>query len=570
MSSKTRIILVGSLSEPAAEPLRILADVFDVVEVADIGQAISRLREGGCGAVLCAGPTLPAGLEWGCPGWDARVLEDLPDGVCLVDADGKLVWVNPRFRQLCRREEVIGGGFYAALGTPEILGPDFSPLHTVLATGEASTTHLQVGEKNYFQLHVSPLKGLQGLGAKLVVVVRDVTPEMHQQQKLEAIHGAGIELTDLRPDEICDMTVQERVDLLKSNILHHTQAVLDFNVVEIRLLDQATGQLTPLLAEGLDFEAANRALWARTQDNGVTGFVAATGKSYLCEDALEDPLYLKAFEGARSSLTVPLMLHNQVIGTFNVESPQPRAFSENDLLFLEIYAGNVALALNTLDLLEAQGAAILQKGIEAIHRAVALPIDQILNDTVHVLEAYQGYDAAVIDRLKDILRKARDIRQLIHEVGKGLAPGDVIPTTIPAQPPRGFDDVRVLVVDSDAQILESAHSILEQHDCTVETARTGDQAVSMVRSCLDLAPYKIIISDVRLPDMSAHNLFVQLKAMLSGKVPMVLMQGFGYDPGHTIVKCRQDGLHPKALLYKPFLADQLLQVIETMLEWQKE
>ena len=161
-----------------------------------------------------------------------------------------------------------------------------------------------------------------------------------------------------------------------------------------------------MLAEGLDFEAANRKLWARTQDNGVTGFVAATGKSYLCEDALEDPLYLQAFEGARSSLTVPLMLHNQVIGTFNVESPQPRAFTEDDLLFLEIYAGNVALALNTLDLLEAQGAAILQKGIEAIHRAVALPIDQILNDTVHVLDAYQGYEAGIIDRLKDILRKS--------------------------------------------------------------------------------------------------------------------------------------------------------------------
>ena len=129
------------------------------------------------------------------------------------------------------------------------------------------------------------------------MVVRDITPEVHQQQKLEAIHRAGIELTDLRPDEIFDMTVQERADLLKSNILHHTQAVLDFNVVEVRLLDQATGELTPLLAEGLDFEAANRKLWARTQDNGVTGFVAATGKSYLCEDALEDPLYLQAIRG---------------------------------------------------------------------------------------------------------------------------------------------------------------------------------------------------------------------------------------------------------------------------------
>ncbi len=40
-------------------------------------------------------------------------------------------------------------------------------------------------------------------------------------------------------------------------------------------------------------EAANRALRADTIGNGVTGFVAATGKSYLCEDTSEDPLYLE-------------------------------------------------------------------------------------------------------------------------------------------------------------------------------------------------------------------------------------------------------------------------------------
>ena len=34
----------------------------------------------------------------------------------------------------------------------------------------------------------------------------------------------------------------------------------------------------------------------------MTGFVAATGKSYLCEDTTEDPLYLEGVKGAKSSL----------------------------------------------------------------------------------------------------------------------------------------------------------------------------------------------------------------------------------------------------------------------------
>jgi hypothetical protein len=51
-------------------------------------------------------------------------------------------------------------------------------------------------------------------------------------------------------------------------------------------------------------------------------------------------------------------------------------------------------------------------------------------------------------------------------------------------------------------------------------------------------------------------------------VPMALMTGFGYDPGHSIVKARQAGLHRKAILYKPFRLDQLLSVTETLIEYR--
>lgn len=568
MSAKTRIIFVGSLSDPAAEPLHVLGDVFDLVEVADWDEAQRRCREGGVAAILGTGPALRACLEHLGRDWDPQVLEDLPDAVCLVDAESRLVWGNARFRRLCQREDVISEDFFAALGAAEILGPEFSPLPISIVTGEGSTTRLQLGDRGFFQLHVSPVSGLGSSGAKLIVVVRDVTSEVHQQQKLEAIHRAGSELTDLRPDDIFELSEPERAELLKSNILHHTRAVLDFDVVEVRLLNKATGQLTPLLAEGLDLVAANRILYARTQDNGVTGFVAATGKSYLCEDASEDPRFLQGFQGARSSLTVPLMLHNEVIGTFNVESPQPHGFSESDQQFLEIYASNVAMALNTLDLLEAQGAAILQKGIEAIHRAVALPIDQILIDTVQVLDIYQGGDLGIVERLRTILRNVRDIRQLIHEVGRGLAPTDAIPLTAPAPSSPGFAHVRVLVVDRDPAILENAHSILEKHGFDVETARTGDQALAMIRNCQETAPYQIMIAELDLSGMSAYDLFIQLQSIFPVKVPLILMKGYGWERGHVHVKCREAGLHKKALVHKPFLEDQLLDVIATLLDWQ--
>ena len=53
------------------------------------------------------------------------------------------------------------------------------------------------------------------------------------------------------------------------------------------------------------------------------------------------------------------------------KGPEPNAFHESDLQFLEIFSREVAAALNTLELLVAQQANTAQASVEAIHREVA-------------------------------------------------------------------------------------------------------------------------------------------------------------------------------------------------------
>ena len=45
--------------------------------------------------------------------------------------------------------------------------------------------------------------------------------------------------------------------------------------------------------------------------------------------------------------------------------------------------------------------------------------------------------------------------------------------------------------------------------------------------------------------------------------PVILTTGFGYDPNHTIVRARREGL--AAVLFKPFKVDQLLGEIRMAL-----
>ena len=118
---------------------------------------------------------------------------------------------------------------------------------------------------------------------------------------------------------------------------------------------------------------------------------------------------------------------------------------------------------------------------------------------------------------------------------------------------------RVLVVDADDSVRGAAHNLLERYGCIVETAHDGAEAVCMVRNLLHGDHYDVIIADIRLPDMTGYELMLRLQEVLD-PVPLVLMTGFGYDPGHSIVKARQAGL--ELVLYKPFRLDQLLDTVE--------
>jgi CheY-like chemotaxis protein len=519
------------------------------------------------------------------------ILDQLPDGVALLNHELRILWCNRLFREFTVRnvparddpargaavrdpvstekgpgetgtpeaaaaDSLVGRTFYEAFGTPEIIGPDFCPLHTALGSGELAKSSLRVGEKTYYEVQARPVapEGIESPNL-LVVTVRDISAEVLQRQKLNAIYQAGLELGDLSLEDILEMSVDERIDLLKSKILHYTQDLLRFETVEIRLLDKTTKQLEPLLEVGMDPGAATRILRAEPQGNGVTGFVAATGKSYLCEDTTTDPLYLPGAPGARSSLTVPLILHDEILGTFNVESPKPGAFNENDLQFLELFSREVAVALNTFELLAVEKMTTASASTERILREVASPVDEILNDAACILERYIGHEPIVSERLQRILKHTRNIKQLIQKVGETFAPRASHVPLMPRQQRPLLRGKRILVVDADEGVRSAAHELLGRYGCEVETAHNAEEAFVMARSF----HYDAVLADIRLPDMTGFDCFYQLK-QINEHLAVILMTGFGYDPAHSIVKARQHGL--KSVLYKPFRLEQLLTEVE--------
>ncbi|MFQ5734784.1 MAG: response regulator [Planctomycetaceae bacterium] len=557
MSAAAKILLFGEVDEQSRPLVDQLKDRQDIVVADSIEGGLQELKQDDLSGVVLLGAG-PAAA--GCLLESGGILEQLPDGVVLLSPQLDILWSNSRFCKMAgQSESSVGLSFYEVFGSPEILGPDFCPFHTALGSGTDARSTLHVGDKQYFAVDAKPVFGADlDQPTNLLVVVRDVSQEVLQRQKLNAIYRAGLELGDLTPDEILEMPFAERIELLKSKVLHYTRDLLEFDTVEIRLVDKRTKRLEPLLAVGMQPDAEGRSLFAKPQDNGVTGFVAATGKSYLCEDIENDPLYLPGAKGACSSLTVPLILHDEVLGTFNVESPKPGAFDDTDLQFLELFSREVAVALNTMELLAAEKRTTATQNTERILSEVANPVDEILNDAAWVLERYIGHDPDVCDRLQKMLRRTREIRRLIYKVGDAITPetkggplGPLAPRPIRCQ----LLGKRVLVVDADDSVRQAAHEFLERVGCDVETAHNGEEAFLMARRF----PYDAVIADIRLPDMTGFECFHHLQE-INGALPVILTTAFGYDPSHSIVKARQAGL--KSVLYKPFRRDQLLAEVE--------
>jgi len=557
VAEKPRVLVIGRDASPAGDAIVDgLGGLSETVVVQSVSKAIAMLRDSRFDGVYVDASQLAAARWAGMVLQAEEILDAIADGVAVVDPDLRVIWANPQFSSFAESEaDVVGQRFYQALGESEILGPEPCPFTTSVASGAASNTVLKIKGNRYLRVTVTPVFDSKRTLTHLIALAREITDETHQQSKVNAIAQAGDELADLTPEELSEMGVEERTDLLKYNITRHMKDLMGLDFMEIRLLERSTGRLIPLLTVGMTPLAAGRELLARAEGQGVTGLVAATGQSYLCHDTTSDPIYIEGAANARSSLTVPLTHHGNVIGTLNVESPRADSFDDRDRQFLEIYGRNVASALNTLELLQAEKASTASASVQAISREVALPLDDVITDATTVLDRYAGHDEDIVARLHHLLYRAREIRAIIQKVGAAIAPA---PIHAPPPPAAKLAGVRILVVDADEAIRRSAHHLLGMQGATVETARDAQEAIALMRR----NPYAVALTDIRLPDLDGYETYKRLRE-IRPEAPVILMTGFGYDPTHSIVKARQEGL--QTVLYKPFRSDRIMEAVEQAL-----
>ena len=553
-STKTlRVLWLQGVEPSHLEVADLLSDDCQVDYVDTVDSAVEALRRGSFDLVVSSSADfLPLERLHTRPGAEV-ILETVPQGVCIVGQGGELVWANPKMLSFSDevRERVCG-----------LCGETFP-----WATGEGAggTAHhrgrrfsVPTSGGGFYEVTATPVIDLNNRVTQVAAVVWDATRALRLQERIDAIDNAGRELVRLDAEQITRLDAHERLALLEQKIIRYMHDLLELDNFSVRLLDKRTNKLELVLVAGVLPEAQNLDVYASAEGNGISGYVAHRGRSYICPDVRSDPRYLPGVAGAASCLTVPLRLHDQVIGVFNVESDQPAAFGEDDRQILEIFSRYVAISLHILDLLNTERSTTTGRLGSDVMAEITGPLNDILTEVENLIEDYIGHDD-LRRRLNRISGNAAAIRESIKEV---TTPRRGLVGRHPAGAARRTDpvlaDKRLLIVDDEDVIRETVRDVLISYGCEVTVAQDGAEAVEL----LGRAAFDLVLSDIKMPAASGYEVFAASKDADPGR-PVILMTGFGYDPNHSIIRARREGL--AAVLFKPFKVDQLLGEIRNAL-----
>jgi CheY-like chemotaxis protein len=548
-SPRRRYLVLAGPHAQDPELLRALRSLAAIRLAETPEEALEALRTQGCDLVISPATQIVPLAR--CAGHlrTETFLEEIGQAACVVSHDGELVWANAKLKSYPPRVVDAIRSACVELCRRHAEEPVRSDPSCVRRQA------VEVGDEYYFDLTVSGRMSAEGEVAQMVALAWDQTETRRLQEKIDAIDAAGRELVSLDTEALSQMDVEDRLQALEDGIVACCRDLLHFDNFAVRILDKQSNRLDTILATGLSEEAKATSVYALTEGNGISGYVAATGRPYICPDTSKDSRYLPGLAGARSCLTVPLLLRDEVIGVLNIESEQLAGFSEADRQFAEILARHVALALHTLELLAVERHTTTDQLAADVDAELAAPLNSIVANVTSLMEDHAA-DERLRGRLKALIDEVDTIKKVVHAVTEPAGVAGL------AREPEARDEIlhgkRILVADDEDVIRETIADVLTKHGALTVMAEDGNKAIAMIRA----QHFDLVLSDIKMPNRNGYEVFAAARES-SDRCPVILITGFGYDPNHAIVRASKEGL--AGVLFKPFKVEQLLDEIHCAL-----
>jgi len=122
--------------------------------------------------------------------------------------------------------------------------------------------------------------------------------------------------------------------------------------------------------------------------------------------------------------------------------------------------------------------------------------------------------------------------------------------------------INLLIVDDDVITVRSLQLMISKkyENINVETANGGNSAIRRIRK----GGINAVLTDVAMPDMNGCDLYRKIKEV-NNDIQVIMMSAF-YDPSHSVVKAKLEGLKDVVpnleLIEKKDLVEQVFKKIE--------
>jgi PAS domain S-box-containing protein len=279
------------------------------------------------------------------------VIESLSDGVIVLDAQGRIVDLNPT------AEGIIGCTAAQAIGQPvvRVLAPwidlveryrDVTEAHDEIALGEGEA-------QRYFDLRISPVYARRGRLAGRLVVLRDITERKQAEEALRAQKQLFERLVAVARATAERPTLEATLH----NALSVATELTGAEHGNLSLLDESGAATRSFLVRGQAKLEAQQALSAQVMDKGLINWVTHHHQTALISDTLHDERWQElpdAPHTARSVLAVPIVSGSILIGILTLIHSQPGHFDTEHAHLMQAAADQMALAVRNAQVYEEQ------------------------------------------------------------------------------------------------------------------------------------------------------------------------------------------------------------------------
>lgn len=256
----------------------------------------------------------------------------------------------------------IGGHIYTTISQQvpfSIVGSDLGIIMTIGALLAITNGYRNKTDREQVAEITQANQELREAGVVLESRVQERTRALEEQSTLLAEQSARAELRARQLQTISELsnTVStiDKLDLLLPRAASLVAERFGFYHVGIFLLDanREFAIFSGTNSEG-GFKMLERGHRLRVGQEGIVGYVAATGRSRFVSDTGADAAFFNNpdLPETRAEAALPLIFGEQVIGVLDVQSTESNAFNEDMAEMLPVLAAQVAIAISNVRALE--------------------------------------------------------------------------------------------------------------------------------------------------------------------------------------------------------------------------